>query len=71
MKQDKRPLRELKREIKRAGNKRRRQLLKRNLAEAAEEAPFVEIDFGRYRSADLNGLDSDATRRRPGQARGD
>jgi len=61
---DKRHLRKLKRDVKRAGNKRRRQHLKRELAENPQEAPFSESDVGRYRSADMNAMDRDATRRR-------
>ena len=62
--EDKRRLRELKREIKRAGNKRRRQHLKRELVERPEEAPHSEFDFGRTSSVTLNRLDNDATRRK-------
>jgi hypothetical protein len=65
MDQDKRTFRKLKRDIKRAGNKRRRQYLKRELAERPEDAPFTEFDFGRDSSAGFNGMDQDATRRRP------
>jgi hypothetical protein len=65
MEQDKRQFRKLKRDVKRAGNKRRRQYLKRDLAENPEEAPHSEFDFGRNTSATLNGLDNDATRKRP------
>ncbi|MBX6316467.1 MAG: hypothetical protein IRY99_26680 [Isosphaeraceae bacterium] len=61
--QEKRLLREHKRLVKRAGGKHRRQQLKRSLREHPEEAPYDQEDFGRYRSADLNGLDRDATRR--------
>jgi hypothetical protein len=64
MDQDKRFLRKLKRDIKRAGNKRRRQFLKRQLVEHPEEAPFAEFEFGRDSSTSLNALDRDATRRR-------
>jgi hypothetical protein len=63
MEQDKRQLRKLKREIKRAGGKRRRQHLKRTLHDDPEEAPHTEFDFGRTSSVGLNALDSDATRR--------
>lgn len=56
--------RKLKRALKRAGNKRRRLHLKRELADNPDEAPFSEFDFGRDTSATLNGLDQDATRRR-------
>jgi hypothetical protein len=61
---EKRQLRKLKRDVKRAGNKRRRQHLKRELAENPEDAPHTEFDFGGDSSATLNGLDQDATRRR-------
>ena len=65
MDQDKRQLRKLKRDIKRAGSKRRRQYLKRELYQNPEEAPHSKYDFGRNASETLNGLDQDATRRRP------
>jgi hypothetical protein len=67
MDQDKRRLRKLKRDIKRAGNKRRRQHLKRDLTANPEEAPFADFEFGRDSSVGLNGLDQDATRRKPGE----
>ena len=60
---DQRERREAKREIKRAGNKHRRQQLKRVLREHPEDAPYTEAGYGRHRSAELNGLDHDATRR--------
>jgi hypothetical protein len=59
---DKRRYRKLKRDIKRAGNKRRRQHLKRELAESPKEAPYSEFDFGDTSSATMNGIDSDASR---------
>lgn len=62
MDQDKRRYRKLKRDVKRAGNKRRRQHLKRELAENPEDAPFTEFDFGETSSASMNGMDRDATR---------
>ncbi len=64
---DKRKLRQLKREIKRAGTKRLRRNLKRDLAENPEEAAHTEIDYGHHSSRGLNRLDDDATRRKPGQ----
>ncbi len=65
MDQDKkRELRQLKREIKRAGGKRRRSQLKRGLAEHPEEAHVDEPSVGRFRSADYNGIDRDSTRKR-------
>jgi hypothetical protein len=63
MDQEKRQLRILKREIKRAGNKRRRQHLKRDLAERPDEAPYSAYEFRRDSSEGLNGIDRDATRR--------
>lgn len=60
---DKRELRQLKRTIKRAGNKRRRQALKKDLERNPEEAAHSEHDFGRLSSETLNGLDHDTTRR--------
>jgi hypothetical protein len=60
----KRQLRKLKRDVKRAGSKRRRQYLKRQLHDNPEEAPHDEYDFGRNTSQTLNGLDQDATRKR-------
>lgn len=67
MDQEKRKLRELKRSLKRAGNKSRRQQLKRDLEERPEEAAHSEFDYGRKSSAGLNGFDKDATRRKPGE----
>jgi hypothetical protein len=64
MDREKRQLREQKRAVKRAGNKARRQQLKRDLADNPEEAAFSEERLGRHRSAGLNGLDRDAKRRR-------
>jgi hypothetical protein len=66
MDQDKRRYRQLKRDIKKAGNRKRRQHLKRQLAENPEQAADVDFDFGRDSSAGLNGIDRDATRRRRG-----
>ncbi len=63
----KRQLRKLKREVKQAGNKRRRQALKRDLIDNPEEAHHSEFDFGDTSSQGLNGLDKDATRRRDDQ----
>ncbi len=63
--QDKRQFRKLKRDIKRAGNKRRRRYLKRELADNPDSAAFSEFQFGRDSSAPLNGMDQDATRLRP------
>ena len=61
---DKRRHRQLKRDIKQAGNRKRRQHLKRTLRDDPDAAAEVEFDFGRDSSAGLNGNDQDATRRR-------
>ncbi len=61
---EKRERRLLKREIKKAGNKHRRQQLKRSLIENPDEAAHAEPTVGRYRSADLNGQDRDLRRLR-------
>lgn len=61
---DKRQLRKIKKAVKRAGNKSRRQNLKRDLAQNPDEAAHSEEDFGRNSSAGLNGLDQDSTRKR-------
>ena len=63
MDRDKRDLRQIKREVKRAGSKRRRRYLKRELRENPEDAAHTDFQFGRDSSAPLNGLDQDATRR--------
>ncbi len=64
MEPTKRELRQQKREIKRLGSQRRRRQWKRALAEQPEEALNSEFDFGRYSSAQFNGMDRDSTRRR-------
>ena len=61
---DKRMLREIKRAVKKRGNKHRRAELKRNLSENPEEAAHAEENLGRYRSDALNKLDNDSTRRK-------
>ena len=63
MDQDKRRMRQLKRDIKRAGKKHRRRELKRDLADNPEEAHWTEPSFGRHSSEGFNGMDRDATRR--------
>jgi hypothetical protein len=64
MDQDKRKHRQLKRDLKKAGNRKRRRQLQRDLLEKPEEAAHSEFDFGRDSSSGLNGNDRDATRRR-------
>jgi len=68
MDQEKRRLRQLKRDIKKAGNRKRRQFLKRNLRDDPEGAAEADFDYGRASSTGLNGLDKDSTRRREGDA---
>jgi len=58
----KREMRELKRAIKKAGNRKRRQTLKRDLRDNPEEAAHTEFEFGRDSSTGLNGIDRKATR---------
>jgi hypothetical protein len=63
--------RDLKRCIKKAGNKKRRTFFKKNLLENPEEAHlFTEDDFefGDYSSQQFNGMDNDSTRRREGDS---
>ena len=64
MDQDKRRVRQLKRELKKAGNKARRQRLKRDLADNPEDAHWTEPTVGRRSTIGLNGMDQDATRRK-------
>lgn len=64
MNDDKRRQRELKRDVKKAGNRKRRRHLDRELARDPASAHQAEFDFGRDSSAGLNGLDKDATRLR-------
>jgi hypothetical protein len=64
MEPTKRELRRLTKEIKRAGSQRRRRKWKRDLRENPEEAAYSEENFGRYSTAELNGIDHDNTRRR-------
>lgn len=60
----KRELRKLKRTIKRAGSKRRRRELKKQLEDNPEGAAEAEESFGKFSSEGLNRLDNDATRKR-------
>lgn len=64
MDREKRELREHKREVKRRGNKHRRQKLKRDLRDNPEEAHLSLPSFGRHSSEVLNGVDRDVTRLR-------
>jgi hypothetical protein len=64
MDRDKRQMRKLKRDVKKAGNKKRRAQLKRDLADNPDEAHWSEPTVGRLSSEALNGLDKDATRKR-------
>jgi hypothetical protein len=61
---DKRLYRKLKREVKRAGNRQRRQHLKRGLRDNPAEAAHTEFDFGMKSSKSMNGNDRDSTRER-------
>jgi hypothetical protein len=68
---DKRMLRDLKRKLKRRGNKHRRAELKRDLAENPDEAAHAEEDLGKHRSDALNKLDNDSTRKKKPEPDGD
>jgi hypothetical protein len=63
MKDDKRFYRNLKKSIKKAGNRKRRQHLKRALTDNPSEAHETEFSFGRDSSACLNGMDESGTQR--------
>ncbi|MGL4551234.1 MAG: hypothetical protein ACRC33_08600 [Gemmataceae bacterium] len=63
MDQEKRRHREMKRDVKKAGQRKLRRALDRALQQSPEDAADVEIDYGRDSSAPLNGADKDATRR--------
>ena len=67
MDQDKRRQRELKREIKQAGNRKRRRALSRDLQVNPDETAHAEFDYGRDSSEPLNGADRDTTRRPTGE----
>ena len=61
----KRELRKLKRTLKRAGSKHRRRELKKQLVDDPAGAPEAAEVLGKFSSEVLNGLDQDATRKRP------
>jgi hypothetical protein len=63
MEQDKRRFRQLKRDLKRAGNRKRRRYLQRELADNPDEAGRNQFDFGPQGTSGLNGNDRDSTRR--------
>jgi hypothetical protein len=64
MNDDKARHRQLKRDIKKAGNRKRRRQLDRMLQEDPEGAAHHEADVGGESSQFLNGNDNDRTRRR-------
>jgi hypothetical protein len=64
MDQDKRRYRKLKRDIKAAGNRKRRRTLQRALQDDPQNAADVDFEYGRDSSATMNGNDHDSTRRR-------
>lgn len=59
MQDQKKFYRELKRTIKKDGNRQRRNFLKKTLAECPELAHEAEFDFGRASSKWLNGIDDE------------
>lgn len=62
-KQQKSYYRQVKRFLKKEGNKKKRQWLKRQLEDNPDEAPYAEYEFGDLSSEWLNGMDHDPTRR--------
>lgn len=62
MKDQKQLYRQMKREKKRAGNRKRRNYLKRQLRENPSEAQWSEFDFGFNSTEDLNGQYPDPKR---------
>ena len=58
----KRELRQLKREIKRKGGKIRRRQLKQGLIDNPEAARDTVVDFGRFESKAMNGFDRQPAR---------
>lgn len=62
MENPKRYYRELKRELKKLGNKHRRSFFKRQLQDHPEEAHWDEYHFGDESTKPLNGMFRDATR---------
>jgi hypothetical protein len=54
---DKRKLRNLKKAVKRKGNKHRRNELKRQLRNDPEDAHLAEEDLGSSKSRDMNAMD--------------
>ena len=50
--------------------KRRRRHLKQELAENPQDAPFSKEDVGKFRSADFDAMDQDATRKQRNQPKG-
>jgi hypothetical protein len=65
MNRDKDFVRKMKRFLKREGNKKKRQWLKRQLELSPEDAPNDEYDFGDLSTKELNGNDFDSTRLNP------
>lgn len=56
--------RELKRDIKRAGNRKRRRFYQKELTTNPEETHWSEFDYGRFSSEKMNGVDIDKKRNR-------
>jgi hypothetical protein len=54
---DKRFYRDLKRQIKKTGNKKARSFFKKQLDDNPEEAQWAEYDYGHDQSSSLNGRD--------------
>lgn len=54
---DKKRMRAIKREVKRAGNKKVRAKMKRDLAENPEDTHFFHPEYGELESRKYNGID--------------
>jgi len=63
----KKQLRELKRQIKKDGNRSRRRHLDRQLKDNPEEAHWDEYNFKHKSSTKLNGIDNDSKRKTEGE----
>lgn len=69
MKDDKKFLRERKKQMKRTGNRKRRQYLKQQLTDPDPATDDKGFEFGYDRSEILNGKDKDSTRKRKNNPR--
>lgn len=64
MENEKKQFRELKREMKRVGKRKMRSYLKKQLAENPDDAPFAELDYGKWSTEGMNGKFPDSKRKK-------